>query len=403
MKERWIFIMILGMWPGLGEKAIGQSFPQFLTRIHAVPPDQRQVVADSFLLTIPAFPYPENDTTVHFIFKGDAQSVGLAGDATGWLPSLDFTNIAGCDFWYLSLNYESDARLDYKLVINQSSWITDPKNPNTCKSGFGTNSAFRMPQSKAPPETTFDLRIPPGTIIDTLCFSASLNNTRKVAIYLPNGYSVLQEEYPVILFNDGLEYLELCQVNHILNYLIHKRIIAPVIAIFVAPVDRDPEYSGNRKDLYSQFITEELMTALDSKFRISRNPQKRAIIGISNGGNIALYIGVNHPEKFGKIAAQSSNVIQEITNVLRSKPPLPLSFYLDIGTYDIDVLIPMATNLKTLLHEKGYPLEFREWHEGHSWCNWKEHLRYPLAFFFPYSSVKENYDKQDKNHQYFQP
>ena len=57
-----------------------------------------------------------------------------------------------------------------------------------------------------------------------------------------------------------------------------------------------------------------------------------------------------------------------------------------IGTYDIGILIPMVHNLRDILQEKGYNYQFQEWHEGHSWGNWKGHLRLSLVQFFPYTS-----------------
>jgi hypothetical protein len=106
------------------------------------------------------------------------------------------------------------------------------------------------------------------------------------------------------------------------------------------------------------------------------------MIGASNGGNVSLYIGMKHPEQFGKIAAQSSNVISAIGNTFANGPKLNLELYLDIGNYDIAELIPLVHNLRDILHTKNYLYQFFEWPEGHSWGNWSGHLRYPLIQFF---------------------
>ncbi|MEI7664390.1 MAG: T9SS type A sorting domain-containing protein, partial [Bacteroidota bacterium] len=63
-----------------------------------------------------------------------------------------------------------------------------------------------------------------------------------------------------------------------------------------------------------------------------------------------------------------------------------LDLYIDIGTYDIDILIPMVHGLRDILQARGYAFLFREWHEGHSWGNWKGHLKLPLTRFFPYTT-----------------
>lgn len=363
-----------------------QSFGQLISRLNSLPESQRQAVADSFMTAGHTFPFVEADTLVHFVYNSAAQSVVLAGDATEWNPSQPFTNISGTTFRYYTASYETDARLDYKFVINGSNWILDPNNRFTCTGGFGPNSELRMPAYQVPPETAYYSIIPHGTILDTTFYSNLLGNSRPVRIYLPPGYPSGSEAYPLILFHDGPEYLSLGNAANILDYLIAQHLMLPVIGIFVPPVDRTAEYAGNKIDLFTGFITTELMPVVDARFRTSRDPAKRAMAGASDGGNISLYIGMKHPEQFGKIAAQSSDVISVISGTFSGGPKLNLELYLDIGTYDLAVLIPMVHGLRDILQAKGYSFLFREWHEGHSWGNWKGHLRLPLLQFFPISS-----------------
>jgi len=364
----------------------GQSFAHFISRLNSLPESQRQAVADSFMNSGNSFPYTENDTLVNFVYNASAQSVAMAGDATGWNPNKNLMHISGCNFWYYSTSYESDARLDYKLIINGSNWILDPNNSYTCSGGFGPNSELRMPGYNVPPEISYYPEIPHGSLSDTSFYSTNLGNSRLVRIYLPPGYPTGSEAYPVILFHDGLEYISLCQANNILDYLIANHLITPVIAVFVPPVDRTSEYAGSKIDNFSDFITQELMPSIDTKYKTSTDPSKRAMVGASNGGNIALYIGMKHPEIFGKIAAVSSNIQTTISSAFSTGPKLNLSIYLDIGKYDIASLIPMAYNFRDILQANGYAYQFREWSEGHSWGNWKGHLRFPLEQFFPFTS-----------------
>ncbi|MEI6682550.1 MAG: alpha/beta hydrolase-fold protein [Bacteroidota bacterium] len=364
----------------------GQSFDAFIARMNSLPQASRQAVADSFMNSGHALPYIEQDSVVHFVYNVHATSVALAGDATGWNPDQPFTAISGCNFSYLTKTYEPDARLDYKLVTDGSNWILDPKNPYTCAGGFGPNSELRMPAYVVPPETRYYNAIPHGVVRDTTFTSAGLGNSRQVSIYLPDGYPSGREQYPVILFHDGTDYINLGNIGNILDYLIAERQMSPVIAVFVPPVDRTAEYAGAKIDLFTAFIVNELMPVIDAKYKTSRDPSQRAMAGASDGGNISLYIGMKHPEMFGKIAAQSSDVQTVISNTFANGPKLNLDLYIDIGTYDIAVLIPMVHNLHDILVSKAYPCMFREWHEGHSWGNWKGHLRLPLLRFFPYTT-----------------
>jgi enterochelin esterase family protein len=376
--RKWI--MILGIIPGT---LAGQTFNDLIIRLNSLPVNERQVVVDSFMNAAGTFPFLESDTLCHFIYTGTASSASVAGDFTYWNPNWEMTQIIGTNFWYRDAIFEDDARLDYKFVLNGSSWILDPRNPNTCTGGFGPNSELRMPAYTIPPEISYYPGIPHGTLVDTVFYSNQLGNSRTVKIYLPPGYSSDTTEYPVILFHDGLEYISLANANNVLDYLIGQREIQPVIGVFVPPVNRTDEYAGAQIDAFTYFITGVVMPEIDRKYRTSGDPRKRATLGASNGGNISLYLGMKHPEAFGKIAAQSSNVQTIISSTFQYGNKLDLEFYLDIGTYDIPVLIPLVEGLVQILQNRGYAYQYYQWHEGHSWGNWKGHLRLPLQQFFP--------------------
>ena len=377
MKKVLSLIILLNLTGNLQS----QSFQQFIGYVNSLPENLRQAKVDSFMSATQNFPLTESDTLCNFIYKGDAQNVKIAGDFTGWSPGLSMTLVTGTDLWYSSTHFEADARLDYKYVINGSDWILDPKNPYTCTGGFGPNSELRMPWYTLPPEISYYPFIPHGTIKDTSFYSTNLGNTRIVRIYLPPGYNN-QKQYPVILFHDGPEYISLGNSDNIFDYLIFYHEIDPVIGVFVAPVDRESEYDGNKKDAFTTFIVDELMPVIDQKYATSKDPHKRATLGASSGGNISLYIGMKHPEVFGKIAAQSSNVETIISDTYQNETKMDLELYLDMGTYDINFLIPLVRNFVQILRNKNYVYQYHEWHEGHSWGNWKGHLSLALKQFF---------------------
>ena len=374
--------LLFGCLVFLSQLIFAQDFQDFISYLNSLPENQRQVKVDSFMNATPAFPFTESDTICNFIYQGAAQNVKIAGDFTAWSPDLSMETITGTDFWYFSTHFESDARLDYKYVINGSNWILDPKNPYTCSGGYGPNSELRMPYYILPPEIAYYSSIPHGTIKDTSFYSSNLANSRSVRIYLPPGYDPLRS-YPLILFHDGLEYISLGSVKNIFDWLISQKQVEPLIGIFVPPVDRESEYAGSKKDLFTAFIVDELMPVIDQKYSTSKDPHKRATLGASNGGNITLYLGMKHPETFGKIAAQSSNIEEIISNTYQSEAKMDIELYLDIGTYDISVLIPLVNNFVQIIQNKNYVYQSKVWHEGHSWGNWKGHLRYVLMQFFP--------------------
>jgi enterochelin esterase-like enzyme len=357
------------------------NFNTFIKNINKLPEKERQARIDNFMHDHPVLPYIENDTTVILIYLGHVEKISIAGDFTNWHPSMRMSGIAGTNFNYKLIHFQQDARVEYKFVVD-GNWIVDPNNPAFFVEGVGTNSELKMPKYMAPPEINYYPEIPHGKIIDTSFFSRKLNNSREIKIYLPPAY-YSSHKYPLMVFHDGLEYISLGNTNNILDYMIAHHEIEPIIAVFIPPVDRQKEYAGSQRDAYTSFITEELLPVIERKYSISLYPWKRATLGASEGGNIALFIGMKNPGIFGKIGAQSSDVQKDISDTFRNSFKMNLEFYFDLGTYDLNELVPLVTNFISLLKDKNYPYQYKQWNEGHSWGSWRTHLKYALRQFFP--------------------
>jgi enterochelin esterase-like enzyme len=366
-----------------------QSFEDFLNIINNSPDSLKSTIIDSFIVSTPEFPLIEHDTLVHFIYRDNALNISIAGDATGWETGIyNMQNLDNTNFWYHSHVFEADARLDYKFVIDGNSWILDPLNPHTVPSGFGLNSELRMPQWEFPVEISYYPDIAHGSLEDTVFYSINLGNSRQVRIYLPPSYYYTNENYNMILFHDGLEYISLAKADNIIDYMIHNHQLNPIIGIFIPPVERTREYGGDLQDEFSAFIVEEVLPWIDSRYRTNQTAISRAMAGASYGGNISLWIGVNHPDVFSHISAQSSYVQSSIFDIFQNSSFLNLDVYIDIGTYDIPLLIPMVFNLDEILTEESYMHQFQVFHEGHSWGNWRSNIDTYLQQFYPYN---ENY------------
>ncbi len=361
-----------------------QTFSQFVTRVNIAPPEQREALVDSFLNAIGKCPYIENDTLVHFLYYGNATSVTVPGDANNWnANAFPMWKLSTTKLWYLNKTFEADARLDYKFVVNGTNWLLDPRNPHQVTGGFGPNSELRMPKYIPPPEIEYDANIPHGVVKDSTVYSAHLKNSRRMKIYLPPGYAGTDKTFPMILVHDGPDYVSLAKMNIVVDNLIHQRRIEPVIIFFVPPVDRTDEYAGAKQELFTDFIIKELMPHLEAHYPVDRNPARRLVMGASNGGNISLFLALYNSDMFGNVAAQSSYIQPSIDAAFRNSEKIELKLYLDLGTYDIPVLIPLVRNFIPVLQQKGYEFKYQEFHDGHSWGNWRAHLDDILEYFFP--------------------
>jgi enterochelin esterase-like enzyme len=374
-----------------------QTFEDFINYLNSVQTGSRQEVVDSFLVANQYYPLTE-DTLAHFIFIGPGEDLEVAGDFNGWNPpNGSMTSIIGTNFWYRTYTFENDARLDYKFVYNGGTWILDPKNPNTCPGGFGDNSELRMSAYIPPPEINYYADIPHGTLEDTIFYSTNLSNTRTIKVYLPPGYSQSTENYPMILVHDGLEYISFAKMNNILDYMIFKEKIVPTIALFIPPVERTPEYEAAKQDAFTDFIVEEVMPWINTKYRTINEPAANAVIGSSLGGNISLWLGMNHPDVFGHVGAFSPFIENDILTTFSTSPMLDLQIYMIHGKYDhLDPIQQSVDAFLPILEEKEYDYEYGEYPEGHSYGFWRAYVDDALEFFFPgpqaaifeYASIK---------------
>jgi enterochelin esterase family protein len=378
--------------------AVPQSFERFVDRVNKAPDFLKMGIVDSFMNQNLTSPFLEGDNLAYILIRGNFNKINFSGDINQWDRTADqFSRIEGTNLWFYKVVLESDARIDYQIILNDSLGILDPLNPNIIRGGFGPNSELRMSAYLPAPEIDYYENIPHGSLIDTNFYSISLQNSRGIKIYLPPDYLQSDEKYALVVFHDGPDYLRLGNAQNILDYLIWKRRIEPVIAIFIPAVNRSEEYSGNLKEAYAQFIVHEMIRWVDHKYRIKENPAARITIGASGGGNISLWLGLQYPEVFGSVAAQSSYAEESVFEGFEETSHTGTKFYLDMGLYDVPLLPPLVDNLVRILEEKKISYQYCYYSEGHSWGNWRAHIDDALEMLIPGPSSIIESDSKDKD------
>ena len=363
------------------------SFSNFISSVYQAAAEDKQDLVNAFMLwadSTTGIPYIEDSTVFFLYLNGSSPSVRLAGDFNNWNPEGSSLNhLTGTNLYYRGLQFESDARLDYKYVIN-STWILDPLNPHTCTGGFGPNSELAMPGYIQPVEIR-NYAIPHGTMYTTSFTDTTQGRTRTLRIYTPPGYSESTLAYRCMYFLDGSEYVTLGSAGNILDYLIAQSLIPPVIGVFTDPTDRMEEYSYDY-DFMEMFVTE-LVPWVDANYRTMLGPESRGITGVSLGGLTALLFTLEHPEIFANCGAYSPAVwIGDIIQRYGDHAVLPVKIYMDAGSYEPSIMNP-STTLASILNENGWDSRWRTWHEGHSWGAWRAHLDESLVYFWPLSST----------------
>ncbi len=377
------------------------AFRDSLNRIVAIPdPNTRNLVLTDFLNGLQSankIPFAIGDS-VAFLYRGSANSVRWNGDFNSWGSASSVqtngTRLGNTDLWILEQTFPSDARLDYKIVLNGNTWILDPRNAFQQMSGFGPNSELRMPTYIFPPEVIRRPNVPQGAFSpNQLINSVHLGYAVQYRVYTPPGYDSLSN-LPVVYVTDGHEYAndQMGSMLIVLDNLIYDGAIPPVMAVFLDP--RNPSnLSQNRRmqelpinPNYLRFVKEELVPRIDSMYRTNPLPSARAILGTSLGGINSAYFGIAAPETFGLIAIQSPAFWYrpQILTMYQDSARKPLRISMTLGTFFDGQ--NEARQLRDILRSKAYQLYYREVPQGHSWGQWRGLIDEALIYFFGINS-----------------
>jgi len=367
------------------------QFQNFLNYANSISDSlQKNAVIDSFINyhKFVRIPIAEDKFAI-FLYKGNASTVSIAGDFNGWQPNLPMVKVAKSNFFYASKIFEMNARLDYKIVVNNNNWYLDPLNPNTCTGGFGPNSELAMPEYVQPKEIKYDAAIPHGKVELKTLFSKNVNTSYQVKIYLPPNYNPDAEKvYPTVYFQDGFEYIDLASAVNVIDNLIAAKKIENIIAVFVRPNNRNNEYALSLRTAYRLFFVNELVPFIDSVYKTEQSPKRRLVLGDSYGGNISALICYYHSEIFGNCGLHSGAFQEnnyEAYNLFISSPKKEVKFSMVWGTYES--LYRNMRQFRDSLYAKKYDYNWSELPEGHSWGLWRANIDFMLEYIFPYSAT----------------
>ena len=210
--------------------------------------------------------------------------------------------------------------------------------------------------------------------------------------------------YPVVYFLDGLLGNENEWKKEIDPHLGRHEMIAVCPSVGGATwFMNSPAQPWMR---WGDFLTEELRAFVESNYPASRAKGERGIVGISAGGQGALYHALCRPDLFGSVSVLSGALYLEgyagtvgldwwIGPRTPQALPLytersalrlvgawgkPLPFALSLDTADQDGARSQMEALKRILDEKGFAYE---WHLGrgaHNWTYWSERTEAHLAW-----------------------
>ncbi len=254
--------------------------------------------------------------------------------------------------------------------------ISAPQHPNVA-SGFVTGSP-------AGPGPSFEAIPPanPDEQIDRLCcyhfHSAILPDDRVVSVYLPPQYeSEPDRTFPVLYLHDGQNLFDpvtsyipgrTWRAGSTADALNEEQRAEPLILVGVANTGlrRMPEYTptrdfrmgGGEGARYGRLLIEELKPFIDATFRTQPAAERTGLGGSSLGGLITLYLGLEHPNVFTRLAILSPSIWWDhrsiLTFVASATPKPPLKIWLDIGTAEGQRHVRDTELLARLLVKHGW-------------------------------------------------
>ena len=241
--------------------------------------------------------------------------------------------------------------------------------------------------------------------------SRFLQDERTIIVYVPPDYDdEPQRRYPVLYLQDGQNLFdaktafggtEWC-ADETADELIESGEVEPLIiaGIYNTGERRIEEYTpsrnvklgGGKAQLYGHMLVEELIPFINKRYRTLTGPENTGLGGSSLGGLVSLYLGLQFPQVFGKLAVLSPSVWWDNRAILKmiaaapSRPPLKI--WLDMGTSEGGMSLQDAEALRDALEDKGWregeDLQYSEI-EGaiHNEAAWAERVGPFLKYLFP--------------------
>ncbi len=338
-------------------------------------------------------------SSVTFLWRGEADAVRLRHLIYGLPSSQAFERLAGTDLWYRVLEVPPKSRLEYKIEVERdgdSHLTLDPLNPYVANDPYGRNSVCHAQGYETPEWTIEDPEARPGTLADLSVSSAALGGERPVTLYIPARLRT-SRRYPLLVVLDGLDYLKFAGMRVVLDNLIHRLEIPPLVAVFTQSPDRLQEYAANPR--HAAFLVDELLPAVEREVPVRCDPASRGLVGASFGAVAALFAAWHRPGAFGRLLLQSGSFtftdigrhaargpiydpVVEFVNAFRAAPDKPVErLFVSCGVYES--LIYENRSLVPLLQSTEMEVRYAEARDGHNWENWRDRLREGLSWLFP--------------------
>jgi predicted alpha/beta superfamily hydrolase len=210
--------------------------------------------------------------------------------------------------------------------------------------------------------------------------SKLVDDHHDLIVYLPPMYEADGDRrFPLLYMQDGQNLFDpetsfikgnYWRLGETADELIKGGAIEPliIVGIYNSGVKRIDEYTpvedkrlgGGQADAYGRMLVEELKPFIEGQYRTLPGAENCGMGGSSLGGLVTLYLGLQYPAVFSKLAVMSPSVWWRNRTILRTVGALEkkpgLRIWLDIGTKESTRAVPDARLLRDGLIKKGWQL-----------------------------------------------
>ncbi len=313
-----------------------------------------------------------------------------AGEVTvsGEFGNKPLTN-DGTGLWSVTLGPLEPDLYGYNFSVDGFRAL-DPANVLVKPMRSPTTSILDVPGEK-PLLHDFQAGVPHGTVRLHEYQSSALGKRRNLRVYTPPGYDQKPDaRYPVLYLFHGsgdneATWTVLGRAHLITDNLLAQGKARPLIIVmtdghasFAQPAGGSADERTRTREAFQRDLLEDVMPLVEANYRVRKDRESRAIIGLSMGGGQSLTIGLNRLDLFAWVGGMSSAVRdpeQTISGVFAdtkaSNQKLKLLW---IACGKDDFLLKQNQQFDELLTARGIRHEFVLSAGGHSWPVWRRYL-----------------------------
>lgn len=313
--------------------------------------------------------------------------------------SMQFTH-GGEGIWSLSVGPLPPGIYDYTFdidgVVN-----TDPASPFVFGNRQGSRGYVEIPGPPDQPRHDEWRETPHGVMtMHWYTSSAADGNRRRLHVYLPpDYYQHPDRQYPTLYLLHGSgdndsHWMWMGRSNVILDNLIADGKAVPMIVVMPdghVPVrseegEERTAYRIRANQAFERDMMDAIIPLIETNYRVIKNRDHRAIVGLSMGGGQSLRVGLNNLPSFAWIGGFSSSTrgLESTIDQLKQNPQgvneqLRL-LWIAIGKDDF--LIEGNRELHRTLTELKIEHDYIETEGVHQWSVWRRYLAdfAPLLF-----------------------